>query len=186
MKAFVTDVKLKLGIVGGEYIDDEVEFLLSKIPLNDRREFFRSITETEQHFLKPMDRLKSSIDKYLRKYTKKEDEAVLSYCKSFVAKCRNIAVQAEEQKPKGLCWVDFANKAKYSNFTNANTKKEIFNDKEKMLLDEAGGCARFLLDYDSNEFLEDIYNAVKRLRSIKKVEYKDNKVLKLIKGQNEK
>lgn len=97
MKTLISEIKQKLGIEGGIYIDAEIEDAISHIDRSQYFEFFKSLSG-EYSFLKPMDRIAKVADKYrpaADNQNEAEAERLIEYCRAV-----NNSVFDDSQKYK--------------------------------------------------------------------------------------
>lgn len=97
MKTLISEIKQKLGIDGGIYIDAEIEDAISHIDRSQYFEFFKALSG-EHSFLKPMDRIAKTAEKFKpeeENQNEAEAKRLIEYCRAV-----NNSVFDDSQKYK--------------------------------------------------------------------------------------
>lgn len=151
-----------------DYIKLDVKEIIDSFNFDEFRRYAKEkINSKELEFKNPMQKLQSVANSFKIKHTESNNDTVELYCKKLIDKCRNLAIYAFNSLPDNLTYGGFVSGAKYSMFVNPETNDCIFSEKEKLLLDDVGGCKRWLIDYDENKLLEDMIKSVNKFKRLK-------------------
>lgn len=156
-----------------------IENLTKDIPQNEYINFISFMASSKNDFKKPIEAVSSAVIEFNKLRTEQiQNSGLNSEILKLVDKCRYISNYAFENKPKGLNFTIFALNATFKNFPNQ------FDENEQKLLNEIGGCKRWLISYDDNSFFEDLVSAkTKTLINYKtapQIKYEGNKTVKAL------
>ena len=149
------------------YLIATAKFMIEQSQIKDYDSLFHNLLKSDKFdFLSKLEDAINATQR-LNKLSTNDLEAIELYCKRLIEKCRNLAIYAFNSLPSNLTYGAFVSSAKYSMFVNPETNECIFNDKEIQLLDDVGGCKRWLIDYDENKLLEDMIKSVNKFKRLK-------------------
>ena len=166
MKDFIDDIKTKLGIVGGRFIDAEIEEYVSEIDTSRHLEFFKALSG-EHGFSKPMDRIANvakqfSKDKENQLFSGSYELAKSMYDKFYYqhSKMTDYCTANRHRIPSDR---EFFNNCDFKALINSD-KSKTYSDKEIYVLGELGG-AEWLLSIcsyaNSKKVIDDIEKIIK-------------------------
>lgn len=93
-------------------------------------------------------------DSMFKKYNDMKKESICfdteEKARSLVDKCRKAIRSLQEAAPDGFNLYEYSRKASFNTFPN------YFKENEIKLLRRVGGCIRWMWDYDTDKFLQDL------------------------------
>ena len=192
MSELVKDIKTKLGIEGGTFIDAEIESLVSAIKPNQHLEFFMALSG-EHSFAKPMDRIANvakrfSDEKKAELFMGTKELAKSMYDKFYGIYC-GMTDYAQANRDKVPNDREFFENYQFQNMKQIDGSK-TFTDKEIYVLSELGG-GTWLVDIPfhngSNEVIEQIekiikYTIAKKYLHVEQNAITNQSVKKLLRG----
>lgn len=141
MKDLLKDIKTKLGIEGGLYVDAEIETYIEKLEPHQHLEFFMALSG-EHNFAKPMDRLAN----VAKRFTDTKEDEVFSHSRQLAksmyekfydqhSQMTTFTQRNRNSNPNDMTFFIHTNydKLKQSDGANVYTKQELF------VMDELGG-----------------------------------------------
>ena len=161
-----------------------VEQLAGAIPQNEFVNFIAFIAKSDNDYKKPIEVIASAVKEFEKlRVNQVKNSGMENEIKALVDKCRYVSNIAYDRKPKGLNFTQWALTANFLNFPNVFTKDEQF------LLNEIGGCKRWLISHDDNSFFEDLLetklNKMINYQHTSSLKYQGtNTILKLLQNGN--
>jgi len=191
MKNLIADIKEKLGITGGQFIDAEIESYVESISPDEYLDFFKALSG-EHNFSKPMDRVANVAAQFANK---KEqlilagtfEQAKAMYDK-FYNRCSLMLDYCRENRETIPSDRAFFEAQDYKTLADVNGQK-IFSKQEAYVLNELGGGSwlcdiRFLAN--SAVAIDKIENIIKRGKITKYLNtgnaITDKRVSKMLQG----
>lgn len=181
--SLIQDIKTKLNIQGGSYIDAEIESYLEGVEPKDYLEFFKALSGDEYEYKNAMDRIAITANRF--KIAQKDElfKDVQSTAKSFYDKIYaiNASMTTYSQENRD----EVPNDREF--FENFDYEKNIkgFTDQDIYILKELGGgewVMNIKFISNSNEALNKIEQIIKTAITAKYLQPKHNAIASNIKG----
>ena len=189
----IQEIKQKLNLSGGMFIDGEIESYIDEIPENKYIEFFKALSGGEYEYKNAMDRIAMTAKRFKAERTDNllagtREQAKAMYDK-FYGQCCAMLDYTQKDRNKTPNDREFFINMKYESLKNTDGSN-TYDKKELYVLNELGGGS-WLIDVrfyqNSKEVIDRIEAIIKNAMIAKydgQKEISNGKVMKMIAGIN--